>query len=989
MSELIIVNSSAFERIEELKSLISFQSRVLDRIKQDVSLAQSQVDLQFEIMDSLNKMYADTTSYTGNKSPFAKTLRNFDKKNPNVRSTIQTPALQPLSGIESPTSPGKSHDYSHALLSAIDYDFFSREYPLILSYLFERNIKDEIKSISSSCEKLALSKRTDYLNNVFKQLNETSQIFDAILKLVNATSFSELTEMIENKIPKLLNIQRAAIFQIVDSDIVLQRECMKLHRSFNSGVFYNIFKSGRIKIVSCENPDITSIDQYLFMKNQVALVVPIDNLLLLLFDKTGGFKEDDFLIALGISNFIREMAPSLEQKDVERPNIQTTIKIMNNFSPKVLGEVFHCEGVRVFHVSSSKKVFLDSNEVKPTIYSISTGIVGQCITKMRLIRMSKPELSVLFEPAVDRINMNTPTSSIMVSPIFSKDNKVKYVIALYSRKNVDFFTELDENTMKMVCKSLNPIVRGNKLQKQLERKENHIKYLTLTMDIFNLHVDLLDFYRMKNLMNRALSAVVGGDSEVFLTDYFRNDLSELRTEFNEKISETGSPQCISACTGKMMQMIVSDTQTKYYIPLPGNNGQISAVVKLDIDKVAAKAKRIISVYSSVSMIKLDSSSASFNTKSSLQLKVEKMNNSSQAQFTEIDDRRITNCAKPIRDFFGSLCDAYKNFSDDISAVKFSMAIEKIPEENSSLYVRAHEDLSALIGTAAYGPTTFIQIPVKNENFQKVTATMLRKLTEICGFPDLADPVPTVTLAMPSKVPEDLSLDIYNEDAKSLLSMTTYMLFEFGIEEVLDAEDSNILFLLKELRGLHSAHWEVAVDNVHFAYLQLKQMKVENKIEALSLMFYLLCYSANKIETTGAVVQAIETGTAPSPSSILLYAAAASNAPFLEKKEWFEILEKVSFLSSCESFDSLGENSDTYCLLAILSKRSCLARKFEVAERYVKERFSDQVLMKYILEAEMRGMILPVIFELTTPTFKTDTIRMPMVTNARKITGAFI
>lgn len=987
-SDYFYGNSSAFERIEELKSLISFQTRVLDRIRQDAATAQSQVDLQLEIMDSLNKMYADTTSYTGSKSPFAKTLKSMDRLNTSTRSSSQTPTLQPLTSIDSPSSPSKSQSYPTALLSTLDFDYFSRDFPLTLNYLFKRGIADETKAISAACEKLPLTKRTEFVNNVFKQLNETSQIFQAILNLVNATSFAQLTEMVESTLPKVLNLQRAAIFQVSGDQIILQKECMTLNREFTSGVLHSIFKSNKMRVIASTHPDLTAIDQYIFMKNNMALVIPIEHLILIFFDKIGGFKEDDFAIAVGITDVIREFMPSLEQQTDESPNIETTLKIINNFSPKVLAEVFNCEGVRVFHVSKSKKVFLDTNEEKPTIYNISTGIVGQCITKMRLIRMSKPEISVLFEPAVDRINMNTPTSSILVSPIFGKDNSVKYVIALYSRKFVDFFTELDENTMIMVCKALNPIVKGNKLQKQLQRKENHIKYLTLTMDIFNQHVDLLDFYKMKSLVNKALSAVVGCDSDVYVTDYFRNDLNEARSEFNEKIAANGSPQCISAHTQKMMQTIISDTQTKYYIPLPGSEGRIAGVVKLDIDKVAAKAKRIISVYSSVSMIKLDSSS-SFNSKSQLQLKVEKMNSNAQTQFGEIDDRRVISCAKPIRDFFGSILEGSRVYADGLASARFSVAIEKIPEDMPELYIRAHEDISALIGTMCYGPSKLIQISPNNSEYLKITSKMLRGLTEICGFPDIPDPQDIVTLVMPQHVPNDLSFDVYSNDAKNLLAYASSMLLDCGIEDVLGADDTHVVFMLKELRSMYSSNWEVAIDNAQFAFIHMKQLNITNQIDQIALLFYLLSCGANKIETTGAIIEAIETGQTPAASSVLLYAAAASFAPFLDNRTFYEILQKVSYISTCECFDSFGDDSNPICLLAILSKRSLLARKFETAERYVKERFTDQNLMKYILEAEMRGMILPVIFELTTPQFRTEPIRLPMVTNARKITGAFI
>ena len=1022
-------SSSMIEHIEELKAMISFQTRLLERLKNDATLAQSQVDTQLEVMDSINALISDNQkcSYTSPKSPFVKTLKGFapasQESQKRAKSTFTTPILSPLSSQSK--RMGEIRDKSEfcaALDAEKELDNFFFDHPIVLNYLLNLTAKNDSNTINSFVEQLALQKRTDYFTNFFRQLNETSQIFNTILSFVNTTSIAQLTELMETKLPALLNCARASFFHISGNKLILEKSVMSLVRRFTSGSIYDIHKKGTVETITSNSEGFNDTDKSLMMKNMCALVIPTHSTLLLLFDKTGGFKPYDFTIAEGISRFLVELIPSLQSKAISNPLLSSCINIIHQFNPAILADFFHCKAARVFRVSKNS-FFYDTYSERTDKYPISKGIIGQCITKRRAIKMDKPEYSVLFDPFVDRMSTDVVTSSLLASPIFDETNEVRWAIALYSRQDLDYFSEMDENALKMICKSLNPIIRINskakRLKKDIKKKEQYIDYLFKLASIFSQHGDITDINLINMSVARSVGSYINATVELSLIDNFRNHVSGLINDFDEPIdSKSEYSACILANIDKVMENESEDQTTHLYVPLKSlEKDQNSGFIQIEVEEEALKKKQFFSVYSSISLFSVDSgnvdqmpisenenpaeesnislaSTRIKRNKSTVQLKLEKLASGKKIIYKPTTEHKWLLACNPLRNFIGPFISAGQYFLNDINASKFSSDLELLENETEIIY-NCYEDLAAMIGAAPYGPSSFLAVPVASEEYQKATVELFMSLAKVCGYPDIPNYFHQHAIVLPAQAPLELNFDVFGERGDMLMSKIANLINVAGSEQILEINNHVLVCFLRQIRSLHSSSWNVCVDNAQYSYITCNSLKVGSQVEKMAMMLYLLIRGSDKIEQTGSLVQALECGTTPKVSSILLFCASAVDIDTSQNENWIQIAKLMNHFEESETYDIFSGKDDPLPMICMISTRSSIGRTEEIARKYLEQRFpplddnQENPMKNYLIEAEIRSMILPMLLEITSPTIRTDTIRNAFVNNIKAITGTTI
>ena len=656
-------------------------------------------------------------------------------------------------------------------------------------------------------------------------------------------------------------------------------------------------------------------------------------------------------------------------------------------------------------------------------YPISKGIIGQCITKRRAIKMDKPEYSVLFDPFVDRMSPEIVTSSLLVCPIFDETNEVRWVIALYSRKDLDYFSETDEPALKLICKSLNPIIRMNskakRLKKDIKKKEQYIDYLLKLSNIFNQHADITDLSLLNMSIARSVGSYINATISMTVIDNFRGYVSGLINDFDEPIDpQSEYSACALAKHNKIMQNVSEDQVTNLYVPLKGlEDDQNSGFIQIELEEEALKKKQFFSVYSSISLFSFDSgnsdkhstnssdqnlinstislaSSKLQSTRSTIQIKLDKLATGKKIVYKPVTEHKWFLACNPLRSFVGPYISASQLFLTDIIASKFSADLE-LYENEPALLFQCYEDIAAMIGSAPFGDSSFFAVPVSDPIFQSATAELFISLAKVCGYPDIPNYYHQYPVVLPSQAPLELSFDVFAESGDSLISKMSYLMQDACSEEILEINSHTLVSFLRQIRSLHSSFWNICVDNAQYSYITCNNLKTGTKLEKLAMILYLLIRGSDKIEQTGSIVEALECASTPKVSSIFLFCASAVDIDTSQNSKWIEIAKLMNKFEECETYDIFSGKEDLIPMICMISTRSSMGRTEEIARKYINTRFppdkegNENTMKNYIIEAEIRSMVLPLLLEITNPQIRTESIRNSFVSNIKAITGTSI
>lgn len=974
------------ERINEIKAMISFHSRIHDRIKKDRIILAKNVERLMDLLDNTNKIYNSSIKYYGNNSPVASALNSCSNSPNRAQSVLYSPNQQFLDYQENQlTKPYDQKRVIFNLINTKDFDFYFLGNPILPIALFDSHefIFDSL-GFSKEVEKYSHFLRNMFFSSFFRHINETSQVFRVILGLVEEPSFSALTEKIESKLPPILNCKRCTFFKYdeVSEELIFDRGNLYLKRHIKEGVIFSSLQNNSIVIVDDSSSSLSNLDKSIIHKNHSMLVIPINKKgIVLLFDKQGSFMQYDLIMAKSIQLFVSQAIPTITQKLSISNFYPNDLKSFLFIDPEFIAKRFQCEYVRVFKLCNKGLWFSDisTKENSQELFPITCGIVGQTIIKRHSICIHNPEFSVLFHESVDRAIHGIVTRSILVCPIFTEHGKAKWVISLYNRIGLDNFTSDDQKSFNLLCYHMNPILRAqyeaNKLSKHLQKKLRALGSLSAVSDLFMKLEGLNDLTLVSNSLSKHLEEALGFCSvELFYIDRLRSYLVSSDLEFDQKIQKNSEyPVCVYALGGKAMERPATEGfGASIIFPFCDSFGNTIGVAKLEFESDNKKNNNIASIYTSTHSIFSNRTSSS---KSLLQEKVKKMNTVLSTHYEEVEDSHAHRVLQMWKSFLGPLFESSLSLSSLNNGLKYFHQVSLL---NNPWYLYigvSHENEK--LGSETTIP---IVLPTKSMDFIQKSQQLINNLDTYHSYPHISvisnssENSPYFSNTNPDF---GLGFNVFAESPDSLLLVASII-----ISRVFKTEPGKAVYLARSIRYHHVDTWERAIDNAHFALYVLNHLSLPLNTERSQALILHLLSSQCIISNETNYLFEVENSSVSFYESPFLYCLSKSEFNLFDGFETQTIIKIFNEIQEYQIFDSFSvlDSKNILMIISTLSKYSYLSRQKDISERAFNQIYSNPNTKKIHLEIEYESIIKPLFNTLTSLNFPIKNLEETFETN---------
>ena len=1040
-----------FERTAGLKTICDYQRRVVKRLKDEIKELESSVDQQLSILNEVNGMFADDSnarSCFDKNSIIQRTMHahieemKLLKTHVSIKEDIVLRDNEPQLYMQP-----KTEDLVAAARESVDFPSFFREFPIgFIAFFDNEEISFSLQALIEEAEMWDTDVRTKFFSVLFAHLNSAGYVFTSFLSLIECSSLPGLTEYVEVDLLPILNYTRIAffLFDAENSELVMEKEKLMMKRKVSDGIIAEAIRTNRLMIASTAYRMFSNDDAMLLKNNKEMLVVPVycdgaPSAVVLMFDKIGGLKQIDYVTAKALSVFIEQALPVIKRVNQRKENVDKFQKTLDAFLkiinaadmetftkvvPEALTSCFKCEYAQVLKVSQTKRVFWSIHQSKKDrqTISIDAGVTGQCISRRMPLRVTRPESSVHFNSVADRPSPKVLCTSILVCPVFDDENVPRFVIALYNKKEIETFTDLDISTLKMICDNLYnvlcSITRTAKLTAAVECGQDRINLYDALTNMLASLTNLPDIDATCTKIGEKIGELL---NDYAIDVYYVDGLSKTVNGKNvfEKYHKSlydPDPICLFARTAEIQESIPNDdAEPVIYCGVKSSMNEPIGLFKMScIDPTKPKNKSIMSLFQSVANVFTLSSKKVLKQKSTARLKVEQLNTVLDSQYQPIQNTNMLQIVRAWRTVVGpglELSIRMRSLSRQLLLV--ANLLHRLPAD-PCVSLQIFNEVQLLL---PYEPpnddTAFVILPRTNSEFQAKTLEFIQEMSQLCDIPEVQEPpqadkvkVPRVTGALE----EDVFASTFSVISQSYDRQFTYLkkiAIDLGVIEFLGIDRKLFKEMLTKLHEFHSSNvfesWELAMDHCQFAAHVITQVKHAIQLETVdiaAMYLYLLslyCRPWDRVgvSKSGMIRYCIENGKEMSPVGCFFTvcsAMAISPLSRLAPDKINSLMKRMKQFDSSDSFSTLFSD-DISLHIVTLAKFSYLARKFEDTQRWTTLRFSEQVeqdlvdeFKKYQLDFEVHSIIVPTCGEFVKRGIKFDHVRKLFTNNLSQMTG---
>ena len=691
---------------------------------------------------------------------------------------------------------------------------------------------------------------------------------------------------------------------------------------------------------------------------------------LLLFDCSGGFHSSDLLIAKEIGRVIGESLPIIMLKKkyhYSRDMLQDTLDVLMDVAAtndlnellkstkKAIPRYFQCEDVNLFKVLPDGRFYAFSKPEE--IFPQRTGLVGEAIYSKRTLLSADPELSVHYNLRVDSKDKKSQTRSILICPIFASNGLPSYAIVLYNKIHIDSFSQTEVMTLEMFCQNTHNIFESASNTQLLTGLAKSAK------DMFDVHNSICMFFQglpqlsnietlsvslskvVQSTLNKQISVYIADHNQQAIVSYDPTNL------FHASFSEAQNPVVTVFKGGKPMESYSSNEVDNTYL-FPLKSGIISIKNQVQVIGIS-KSGWSISDLNSLQ-------TSSLLTKSTLELKLEKLDSVQEAKLREISDTQVVLTIEPWAKVMSPLISIALLAAEDIKSLtihSFSTTSLPLDEKVCNTIMKdicADQELEF---------TAFVQ-PERSE--------IIHSMIEECTFPPQEQ---SSKFVYPKSIPLFSNYDVFSLKMDNIELEVITIIKSCGLDDFID---NNIVFacFLDHVKKAHKpnvfSNFLLCIDHVQFAAMIIKMLDKKEIKHFAVILTILGMYCDIAPETVVFAAESMCTG-----------------CPFRCDRE--ELYKWIGIYSRDFSFGVLFEQ-DVCQLICAICRYSYMIRPLDLVKKFLELRFKEEGeenvdVQNFTLETEVRAFIVPCCGEFMKREIRSDTFRKLFTSNASGITHA--
>jgi len=981
------------ERIESLRSLISYYQRRVSRLIEEKKQVEEMIENQYELIDLLGVNDPDMDFSVLQKS------ENADEG--KHQTTIEY--YRTLS----------TESYLELLKNSNDYNQLLSYYPLSCSALFDPKFCLDISKIADVAQQFPTEKRQGFYEAIFQEINSISTLMSSLLSILNNDSDISLNEHIQNILMGILPFSKVILFSYDKSipALYVEKQKLKMEYILKDGIFAQALKSGKKIFISRHDIGLTESDLSILGKSDSMYATPLlsINSVLILYDRNGDITpRDDFLVSI-CCRFLKEIMHVIHIKKYKKQKIDIYQKMsdaliqlsslfdMNNFLStfsKSLESIFECQSAQLFRVSNARSQIMKIGHRKE-FFNISNGIVGLCVSRREILSFESPENSIFFHSGIDRSSSGVLTRSIMVSPIFSGKGVVKWVIALYNKERGSMFTINDADSLSVFSKNFHSIAasirKGSKITDEMKISNRAINDLTQVIDFFSFISDPSDINNLADQVGKKMSTLIGFSRvNVYLIDrknsriYGNGDEVDFFRELNPLIDD---PIVRLA----YHQKICAHNHQTVFFPSIDSRESINGVVVLTTEGETSNAL-------SRSSFMLRSSSSLRSSKSNrITRKISVLGQGSLSNISFISSERT----KKILFMWGGIIGAiiqssyHSKHSSDLLSIARMLAEdwERLP----SLFVASFlQEIFLFFDIGKGSEESIIFTKYSRDLVQKQSALLISLISSLKHPYSTANEYDVFEYPSLQEV-NNILINPIASDEKSILSHLMKIADENGVLSFFGVPRSIFEDSIRAARSRHKENgfkcWRLSFDSAQFCFYIISQIKASLNLSNChkSALFLHLIYHNSLIfdeSTESTMKYYLENGPSYCISSIIYSFSPLIKCITIEKKN--ELFCELIKLDNLDTIESATCNNLTQ-LVYILSNFSFLAQGYSDSEKWIQARFDDELeytpdMISSHIDYEFKNIIQPVFGELFKMDYKLDVIRKLFSDTVSKLTS---
>ena len=1006
-----------WERVETIRSQMGIYERRIKRYREEIKILNEFIESEQNIINKLGITPENLESILFEKNQINQSEEEAKKKtNENDDSTNF------YNGIDSKdllTVLKKCKEENRK----IDFQTIFKDFPFITASLFDNECKPEVSKICEFLQTLDIEERKEFYSAVWNDLNSLPYFMNQFVSLVKPDNFMVLDEIVESTLAKILNFKHVVVYNYDQNKSTLSKEKQqfRFQHVLSNGIISHSLKSNKPIFVSKNDQqhlspdDISVLEQHI---NGYFIPLPDISMVIALYDRIGKLTPFDDLIAKSFTNIINEIGLAILIKEKAQKKMEsvqqmtqlfTKISSMSNIKNIVfiiqnqMTKIFNCEYANLFKVSHSSNVFstiINENRNRK-IYPVGYGIIGDAILRECSVKMTNPEVSLLFKFDSDRPFPNIKTNSILVCPIFENDSEghsnVKYALALYNKIKTNTFTQDDMDNIEFLCSNLNDIILliekiggyDHEIKVSDEPLEEYLKMVDLVKNINDfsdaqsIETQITKIFKANMDIDKADIFVIDPESKLIIKFGSLN-----KNDDNIYINSLNPLSKDPIVKYSLKNEICEETNDLYitiYSPLIGLNDNVTGILALsskhlDSDSKESKLndenKKIISFWSKIigHIVEI----TYINQKTTQKILLEERLNESLSIFNNqilayLYPRGTVNTTK-----------SDDNFSNSQTNYIIS------PNQNENL-ISCFKDLAIILNS----------FPGKDKlfSFKKDTSTLNQQIISNNFF---------------SKAfPKSNLFDVFSIDESTLFFSLLDIMLELNILDFFKSRFNFIHFkiCMFSIRSMHHPkqfhNWLLSVDRVQFLYYFLIKTGLNNSLsncQKTALFFYLLCMNCDPTIENGKLNRSpyfLENGKNLSVGVSIFFAfSSIPDSPFfsLSPEEQNDLFKCIKELDQTQNLDEILGNS-AFFYTAIVCLYSYLGRNQILSENWVNYRFEEEfkdeerknlvLLIKYQLEFEMNVVIQPTFMELERLGIDIEEIKNNFISNLKKSMDSLI
>jgi hypothetical protein len=972
-----------YERVADLESIFRYQERIIKRLSSELKTLQALGDEQLSILDSVNEIFAETSGArycADRRSLIARALKSSgelpDEAGPGKAVLTDGCYSQPT-----------TEEILLSVRKATDFRVFFYEFPLGFVAFFDPSpIEFNATTVLLEVETWDPERRRDFFDAYAEHINSIGFIFKAIMSLIDCDSVPMLSDVIDHSLNRHFNCPRVA-FYVYDreaSELVMEKHKLRVRRKLDGGFVFEALKANELRLTGKDSEGLSECDAALLKNNQQMLIAPVAcdgvcSAVVLFFDKYGGFCRIDLLMAQALRIFIGHLLPMIDRIHLRLTSIgrfqdtlDTFLDVVNAADSsdfravvsKTMTSRFQCRFVKIFRFSKKSQTFCALEELgrESEEFSVNTGIVGTCMKRGVPMKLAYPESSILFHAGTDRPEPAVVCSSILVCPVLTPEKEAKFAIALYNKQELSAFTDVDVWTLRMItenlCNILQTVWRTQKVRSGFAHQQTQIQLFTSILKVIP-----------------GLSMTNGSDT---LLQHISKALEEYQNDMRFTLSYLSD-----AHRSDFVQSVAFGDSIQEFLTEDHKRSILCGLRTTELNQIGlieATARKAIAT----------------------------------AQHRSVSDG--ASVSKPVRDFKltgllanwqligGPILEAAKAYSELFAVGKWFLALlDKYPSD-SAVAFRLFCDLQAVFpANPASDQSLFLLLPLDNPEFQTKFVELWQSFGRFIESPLVPDgePLrPIVPVAFPPADVYGFKFDVLSLSSGQIVDVIDQIAAEFGIAKFLGCDEQSFRALICALESLHLSDgfecWSLCVDRFQLLATVLTMIPASARLtpeRACPLLLHQLVLFSRSLTSTGKSSEGmtrfhLENGRGLSGMAPLYI--ATSIAPNFPMSAIDGLAKTFLEMEEIRGFEALYAE-DVVFQLGELARFSYFARDESIARKWSEKRFlaegeSIKEIQNYILDFDMRSLVLPLFMEVAKKGLRLDSVRRRMMAAFTAISG---